>query len=92
MDIMHIFDEIVEIPQIKSKAEFQAVVSDMQMVPNEHINKAIEVFSEIFPLSIKKLITMIELSRQPMPGQSAKSPDAVLTDFRKLYAKLISND
>jgi len=38
------------------------------------------------------LITMIELARQPMPGQKNKKPEEILSDFRQLYAKAISRE
>jgi len=91
MGVMHVFDDVVEVPQVKTKEEFRTVLTAMELLPPNLVDKAAEVFSNVFPISVKKLITMIELARQAMPGK-VKKPEEILSDFRQLYAKAISRE
>jgi hypothetical protein len=92
MGIMHIFDDRIDVAPIKTRDEFRSVLVAQELLPMSHVDKAADIFSTMFPIGVKKLITMIEFARQPMPGASTKSNEDILSDFRQLYAKAIERE
>lgn len=39
MGMMHVFDDVIEVPQVKTKEEFKAVISAMELLPPQLVDK-----------------------------------------------------
>jgi len=70
MEFMNVFHSVLTVPQVSSPEEVKKVMEDIKLVDDARqnttvIEKAAKAFSK--PISIKKLIMLIEMTKQGDP-------------------------
>jgi len=82
LDFNTVFDETIALPQIDTKEEFQNVLTSLSVFPKpEQLSEATNFFSG--SISIKNLITIIEMARIGTSGTELQRFQYAMKSFKK---------
>jgi len=82
LDFNTVFDETIALPQIDTKEEFQNVLTSLSVFPKpEQLSEATNFFSG--SISIKNLITIIEMARIGTSGSELQRFQYAMKSFKK---------